>query len=126
MLSLCSLVTRLTFRTRGGLVAVLLDSAWETHAWDRQVTVEEATTKATQMSIMFMETSAKAGHNVKSLFKKIAMSLPGMDKDANADANTSMSTLHPKLDSQKLTCPSEIDVTTPANADVPEASNCSC
>jgi Ras-related protein Rab-6A len=55
----------------------------------RQVTVEEATTKATQMNIMFMETSAKAGHNVKSLFKKIAMSLPGMDKDASADGNTS-------------------------------------
>jgi Ras-related protein Rab-6A len=36
---------------------------------------------------MFMETSAKAGHNVKSLFKKIAMSLPGMEKDSqNADA----------------------------------------
>lgn len=29
---------------------------------------------------MFMETSAKAGHNVKSLFKKIAMSLPGMEQ----------------------------------------------
>ena len=30
---------------------------------------------------MFMETSAKAGHNVKSLFKKIAMSLVGMEKE---------------------------------------------
>ena len=33
------------------------------------------------MNIMFMETSAKAGHNVKSLFKKIAMSLVGMEKE---------------------------------------------
>lgn len=33
-----------------------------------------------------METSAKAGHNVKSLFKKIAMSLPGMEKDIQGDA----------------------------------------
>jgi len=55
----------------------------------RQVTLEEATAKATQMGIMFMETSAKAGHNVKSLFKKIAMSLPGMEKDNQGDANTS-------------------------------------
>lgn len=56
-----------------------------------QVTVEEATQKATQMNIMFMETSAKAGHNVKSLFKKIAMSLPGMDNNVQADAqNASM------------------------------------
>ena len=43
------------------------------------------------MNIMFMETSAKAGHNVKSLFKKIAMSLPGMEKsESQADtSNTS-------------------------------------
>ena len=53
----------------------------------RQVTLEEATAKAQGLNIMFMETSAKAGHNVKSLFKKIAMSLPGMEKDSqNADA----------------------------------------
>jgi len=60
----------------------------------RQVTLEEATAKAQDLSIMFMETSAKAGHNVKSLFKKIAMSLPGMEKDnQNADTqNTSAST----------------------------------
>jgi Ras-related protein Rab-6A len=55
----------------------------------RQVTLEEATAKATQLNIMFMETSAKAGHNVKSLFKKIAMSLPGMEKDNQAEPNTS-------------------------------------
>lgn len=36
-----------------------------------------------------METSAKAGHNVKSLFKKIAMSLPGMEKDTQTEPNTS-------------------------------------
>ena len=55
----------------------------------RQVTLEEATAKSTQMNIMFMETSAKAGHNVKSLFKKIAMSLPGMEKEGQAEANAS-------------------------------------
>lgn len=55
----------------------------------RQVTLEEATAKATQLDILFMETSAKAGHNVKSLFKKIAMSLPGMDSKDGQDANTS-------------------------------------
>src|SRR5258707_11876020 len=55
-----------------------------------QVTLEEATAKATQLNIMFMETSAKAGHNVKSLFKKIAMSLPGMEKETQGEPNTSM------------------------------------
>ena len=28
---------------------------------------------------MFIETSAKAGHNVKQLFRRIASALPGMD-----------------------------------------------
>ena len=34
---------------------------------------------------MFIETSAKAGYNVKQLFKKIAQSLPGMDAGGGAD-----------------------------------------
>ncbi|KAG2131296.1 GTP binding protein [Suillus bovinus] len=74
-----------------------------------QVTVEEATAKSTQMNIMFMETSAKAGHNVKSLFKKIALSLPGMEKEGQADAQNT-----------------KIDVTTQQAATVPEASQCNC
>ena len=48
------------------------------------MTLEEATAKAAALNIMFMETSAKAGHNVKSLFKKIAMSLVGMEKENEA------------------------------------------
>ncbi|KAF7322451.1 GTP-binding protein ryh1 [Mycena chlorophos] len=74
----------------------------------RQVTLEEATAKSTQLNIMFMETSAKAGHNVKSLFKKIAMSLPGMEKEGQTDANT------------------KIDVTSQPAGEVPEASQCNC
>lgn len=47
---------------------------------------------------MFMETSAKAGHNVKSLFKKIAMSLVGMEKEEAAEAaNASTSTPCPDV-----------------------------
>lgn len=34
---------------------------------------------------MFIETSAKAGHNVKVLFKKIAQALPGMDKSGEGE-----------------------------------------
>lgn len=67
----------------------------------RQVTLEEATQKSSQLEVMFMETSAKAGHNVKSLFKKIAMSLPGMEKEgtaegANASACTYLSLSKPR------------------------------
>ena len=51
-----------------------------------QVTIEEATAKSAQLNIMFTETSAKAGLNVKGLFTKIALSLPGLEKDGQADA----------------------------------------
>ena len=47
---------------------------------------------------MFIETSAKAGHNVKVLFKKIAQALPGMDKDADA-ANGGAAANKSKLES---------------------------
>ncbi|KAI0042690.1 ras-domain-containing protein [Auriscalpium vulgare] len=74
----------------------------------RQVTLEEATAKSQQLNIMFMETSAKAGHNVKSLFKKIAMSLPGMEKEAQPTEAAN----------------AKIDVTSPPANDVPQASQC--
>src|SRR5690606_5674550 len=46
----------------------------------RQVTTEEGEKKAKEFKdVMFIETSAKAGHNVKTLFKRIAQALPGMD-----------------------------------------------
>ncbi|KAJ1796206.1 GTPase Ryh1 [Coemansia sp. RSA 2399] len=52
----------------------------------RQVSTEEGEKKSRDFNVMFMETSAKAGHNVKALFKNIALALPGVDKGAN-DAN---------------------------------------
>lgn len=51
----------------------------------RQVTTEEAEKRAQDFNVMFIETSAKAGHNVKTLFKKIAQALPGMDKDGSQE-----------------------------------------
>lgn len=45
----------------------------------RQVSVEEGEKKAKEHNTIFIETSAKAGQNVKSLFRKIALALPGME-----------------------------------------------
>ena len=45
----------------------------------RQVSVEEGEDKASKEGIMFIETSAKAGFNIKALFRKLATSLPGME-----------------------------------------------
>ncbi|GLI60482.1 hypothetical protein VaNZ11_002641 [Volvox africanus] len=45
----------------------------------RQVSIEEGDAKARELNVNFIETSAKAGLNIKALFRKIAAALPGMD-----------------------------------------------
>ncbi|KAL4375984.1 hypothetical protein GQ457_02G000050 [Hibiscus cannabinus] len=45
----------------------------------RQVSVEEGEVKAREINVMFVEASAKAGFNIKALFRKIATALPGME-----------------------------------------------
>jgi Ras-related protein Rab-6A len=47
----------------------------------RQVTMEEGERKAQELGVMFIETSAKAGYNVKQLFRRVAAALPGMDNN---------------------------------------------
>ncbi|KAJ2707355.1 GTPase Ryh1 [Coemansia sp. IMI 203386] len=76
----------------------------------RQVSTEEGEKKSRDLNVMFMETSAKAGHNVKALFKKIAQALPGMDASAN-EANR-MSNINVNL--------------TPSNPSAADSSNCAC
>jgi len=48
----------------------------------RQVSTEEGEERARKDNLLFMEVSAKAGYNVKSLFRKLATSLPGSDAAA--------------------------------------------
>ncbi|KAJ8310614.1 hypothetical protein KUTeg_012479 [Tegillarca granosa] len=45
-----------------------------------QVTTEEGERKAKELNVMFIETSAKAGYNVKQLFRRVAAALPGMEQ----------------------------------------------
>lgn len=45
----------------------------------RQITTEEGEQRAKELSVMFIETSAKTGYNVKQLFRRVAAALPGMD-----------------------------------------------
>ncbi|EJU05313.1 ras-domain-containing protein [Dacryopinax primogenitus] len=95
---------------RGGDVIIVLVGNKADLSNDRQVTQEEAQQKSTELDIIYMETSAKAGHNVKTLFKKIAMLLPGNEKEGE----------QAKEGNQK------IDVTSPAKNETPQASNCAC
>ena len=45
----------------------------------RQVSTEDGELLARSQGLMFMETSAKVGFNVKYLFKKVALALPNLD-----------------------------------------------
>lgn len=72
----------------------------------RQVTPEDLDKRAKEHGVMSIETSAKAGHNVKTLFKKIAMALPGGNEAKDSGAT-------------------KIDVSA-SPQEVPQASGCSC
>lgn len=45
----------------------------------RQVSVEDGEERAKTEGVLFIETSAKAGYNIKPLFRKLATALPGME-----------------------------------------------
>uniref|UniRef100_A0A1I7U661 Ras-related protein Rab-6A n=1 Tax=Caenorhabditis tropicalis TaxID=1561998 RepID=A0A1I7U661_9PELO len=51
----------------------------------RQVSTEDGEKKARDLNVMFIETSAKAGYNVKQLFRKIATALPGIVQEEAPD-----------------------------------------
>ena len=47
---------------------------------------EEGQALAKELGVMFIETSAKAGVNIKQLFQNLAQSLPGMESQGNPGA----------------------------------------
>lgn len=68
---------------------------------------------------MSIETSAKAGHNVKTLFKKIAMALPGGNEAKDSGATSKSVCVG------ELLMGVEIDVSA-SPQEAPQASGCSC
>ncbi|XP_070838844.1 ras-related protein Rab-6A isoform X1 [Chaetodon auriga] len=64
---------------RGSDVIIMLVGNKTDLADKRQVSIEEGERKARELNVMFIETSAKAGYNVKQLFRRVAAALPGMD-----------------------------------------------
>jgi Ras-related protein Rab-6A len=95
----------------------------------REVTTQQGEEEAKRSNLMFVETSAKLGHNVKNLFKRIAQALPGMEGTDAAAQASSQSTFRPIPDStyqlvSQLTSPSlVIDVKTNSQ---PAQEGCSC
>jgi Ras-related protein Rab-6A len=64
---------------RGNDVIIILVGNKTDLSDKRQVSVEEGEDKANKEGIMFIESSAKAGFNIKALFRKLATALPGIE-----------------------------------------------
>ncbi|XP_061900291.1 ras-related protein Rab-41 isoform X4 [Entelurus aequoreus] len=67
---------------RGSDVIIMLVGNKTDLADKRQITTEEGEQRAKELNVMFIETSAKTGYNVKQLFRRVAAALPGMDSTA--------------------------------------------
>ncbi|TKR80819.1 hypothetical protein L596_014824 [Steinernema carpocapsae] len=73
---------------RGSDVIIMLVGNKTDLADKRQVSTDEGERKAKELNVMFIETSAKAGYNVKQLFRRIASALPGIDVEKPSDPKT--------------------------------------
>merc|ERR1711892_1326111 len=72
-----------------------INSFQQTNKWIDDVRTERGT------DVMFIETSAKTGYNVKQLFRRVAAALPGMEpKENNPDQMTEvvLQSQQPKVD----------------------------
>lgn len=56
----------------------------------REVTTQQGEEEAKAHNLMFIETSAKVGHNVKNLFRRIAQALPGIENESSQAGSQSM------------------------------------
>lgn len=63
----------------------------------REVTSAQGEEEAKKHGLMFIETSAKAGHNVKALFRRIAQALPGMEGEGGGGGGGASQSEFPSL-----------------------------
>lgn len=93
---------------------------------ERQVTIEEGQEKAKALGAkIFMETSTKAGYNVKNLFKKIAKSLPEFqDSNSNIINETSGAAAAGGANSAEGNKAGVIDIST--NTEDQDQGGCQC
>ncbi len=69
---------------RGNDVIIILVGNKTDLSEKRQVSVEEGEDRSSKEGCMFIESSAKAGFNIKALFRKLATALPGMETATQA------------------------------------------
>lgn len=69
------------------VIVVLVGNKTDLGDSKREVTTQQGEEEAKRSNAIFMETSAKVGHNVKALFRRIAQALPGMDAEGENQPN---------------------------------------
>jgi len=89
---------------RGSDVIIMLVGNKTDLSDKRQVSTEEGERKAKELNVMFIETSAKAGYNVKQLFRRVAAALPGMEQTEKKPEDTDI-----RLEETKPRAPSVQD-----------------
>ncbi|EMD69542.1 hypothetical protein COCC4DRAFT_123300 [Bipolaris maydis ATCC 48331] len=71
----------------------------------REVTTAQGEEEAKKNNLMFIETSAKVGHNVKALFKRIAQALPGMEGEGQQGQSQMIDVnINPSQPAQENSC----------------------
>jgi len=76
---------------RGSDVIIVLVGNKTDLADKRHVSIDEGEKKAQELGVsLFIETSAKAGYNVKQLFRRIAAALPGLDNNDEKQGQNKM------------------------------------
>merc|ERR1712217_953046 len=70
---------------RGNEVVIVLVGNKTDLSDRRQVSTEEGEEKAKENGVMFIETSAKMGYQIKSLFRQLAQNLPGQDEPSGGE-----------------------------------------
>lgn len=82
---------------RGQDVIIMLVGNKTDLADKRQVSIEEGENKAKELNVLFIETSAKAGYNVKQLFRRVAAALPGMENSLETNKQEDCKVMDIKL-----------------------------
>ena len=68
------------------VIVVLVGNKTDLGDGKREVTTAQGEEEAKRAGAIFVETSAKVGHNVKALFRRIAQALPGMEGESGENA----------------------------------------
>ena len=108
---------------RGADVVIMLVANKTDLSDKRQVSSDEGEKKAKDFGVMFVETSAKGGTNVRALFRKLALALPGMENGGAAGSGVPGAGMAPRTAAAAGT----VDVALNNQAATPPpAGGCSC